>query len=137
MIRYPALSAFAAQVKDALVRSKTRMDEAFTLERLERKQRREGVAASLGKHPAEAESSETAAKRAKMEPMDVQAMDPQVAAPVTSLMSTTGREIDISPLPEQTVIEMVMRGLEAISAEALTHILNVSWVPGCHEIKLM
>ena len=109
------------------------MDEAFALERSERKQRREGgTAGSLGKHPAgaeaeaEAESSETAAKRAKMEPMDIQVADPQQSAPPTRLMPTTGREIDISPLPQQFVIDMVMRGLEAISAEALTNILNVS-----------
>lgn len=104
------------------------MDEAFILERAERKERREGAAGALGKHPAEAESSETAAKRAKMEPMEVQVVDPQVVAPIppARMLSTTGREIDISPLPEQMVIEMVMRGLEAISADALTHILNVS-----------
>lgn len=126
MNRYPALSAFAAQVKDALVKSKTRMDEAHVLERLERKQRREGAAASLGKHPVEAESSETAAKRARMETTDGQAVESSLSVPPARLLSTTGREIDISSLPEQMVIEMVMRGLEAISSEALTQILNVS-----------
>lgn len=120
------------------------MDEAHSLERSERKQRREGGAAgSLGKHPAtaeaeaEAESSETAAKRAKMEPMDVQAADPQQSAPPPRMMPTTGREIDISPLPQQMVIDLVMRGLEAISAEALTHILNVSDSLACYEDEML
>lgn len=106
------------------------MEEAFPVEQAERRARREGQPlANLGKHSIEAESSETAAKRAKTELTDVSAsndLNLSTPAPGPRLQPTTGREIDVSPLPEQMVIEMVIRGLEAISAEALTHILDVS-----------
>lgn len=128
-ISHPSLSAFAAQFKDAVVRQKTRMDEAFVIEQAERKARREGRPVALGKHAAEAESSETAAKRAKLEPVDEPNERP---APVPRQVLATGREIDISPLPEHMVIELVIRGLEAISADALTQILNVS---GKHQVE--
>lgn len=105
------------------------MDEAFVIEQAERKARRDGrPIASLGKHGVEAESSETAAKRAKLEPIDE---PPSRLAPTAAAPMATGREIDISPLPEQQVIEMVIRGLQAISAEALTQILNVSYNYDC------
>lgn len=122
------MSAFSAQFKDALVKQKARMDEAFVIEQLERKGRREGrpVTNAAVKHAIEAESSETAAKRAKLEHVD----DPR-AAPAPRLMPTTGREIDISPLPEQMVIEHVIRGLQAVSADALLHILNVRLWQSC------
>lgn len=93
------------------------MDIAFATEQMDRKARQAGRSGALGKHPADAESSIDAIKRAKIEP--VEPIVPQ-------FRPATNREIDISPLPQQTVIDMVMRGLEAISAEALTHILDVS-----------
>lgn len=92
------------------------MDNAFETEQLERKARQTGRSGALGKHPADAESSTDAIKRAKIEPVESM---PAAVRP------SINREIDISPLPEQLVIDMVMRGLEAISAEALTHILDV------------
>jgi hypothetical protein len=93
------------------------MDTAFATEQMDRKARQAGRSGALGKHPADAESSIDAIKRAKIEPVE------PILPPVRP---ATHREIDISPLPQQMVIDMVMRGLEAISAEALTHILDVS-----------
>jgi hypothetical protein len=109
------------------MKQKERMDIAFASEQAERRARREGRAGgALGKHPADAESSLDAIKRAKIEPVDV--------LPVTfpgPPVVATGREIDISPLPERFVIDAVMRGLQAISADALTRILEVrfTWRP--------
>jgi len=111
-------------MKEALVKQKERMDNAFITEQAERRARREGRGGSLGKHPAEAESSLDAIKRAKIEPED--ALPVAVAAPAGPPIIATGREIDISPLPERFVIDAVLRGLEAISADALTRILEVS-----------
>ena len=120
--RHPALAAYNAQMKDALMKQKERMDTAFATEQAERRARREGRAGGvLGKHPADAESSLDAMKRAKIEP--VEAMN--VAFPGPPIVAT-GREIDISPLPERFVIDAVMRGLQAISADALIRILEVS-----------
>lgn len=104
------------------MKQKERMDTAFATEQAERRARREARAGGvLGKHPADAESSLDAVKRAKIEP--VEAMN--VAFPGPPIFAT-GREIDISPLPERFVIDAVMRGLQAISADALTRILEVS-----------
>ena len=120
--RHPALAAYNAQMKEALTKQKDRMDTAFATEQAERRARREGRGGGvLGKHPADAESSLDAMKRAKIEP--VEAMN--VAFPGPPIVAT-GREIDVSPLPERFVIDAVMRGLQAISAEALTRILEVS-----------
>jgi len=116
------LAAYNAQMKEALMKQKDRMDMAFATEQAERRARREGRGDGvLGKHPADAESSLDAMKRAKIEP--VEAM--HVTFPGPPIVAT-GREIDISPLPERFVIDTVMRGLQAISAEALTRILDVS-----------
>jgi hypothetical protein len=93
------------------------MDIAFATEQMDRKARQAGRSGALGKHPADAESSIDAIKRAKIEPVE---------PIVPPFRPATNRAIDISPLPQQMVIDMVMRGLEAISAEALTHILDVS-----------
>jgi symplekin len=109
-------------MKEALTKQKDRMDTAFATEQSERRARREGRAGGvLGKHPADAESSLDAMKRAKIEPVEPM----NVAFPGPPIVAT-GREIDISPLPERFVIDAVMRGLQAISAEALTRILEVS-----------
>jgi symplekin len=109
-------------MKEALTKQKERMDIAFATEQAERRARREGRAGGvLGKHPADAESSLDAMKRAKIEPVEPM----NVAFPGPPIVAT-GREIDISPLPERFVIDAVMRGLQAISAEALTRILEVS-----------
>jgi symplekin len=109
-------------MKEALTKQKERMDTAFATEQAERRARREGRAGGvLGKHPADAESSLDAMKRAKIEPVEPM----NVAFPGPPIVAT-GREIDISPLPERFVIDAVMRGLQAISAEVLTRILEVS-----------
>jgi len=118
------LAAYNAQMKEALLKQKERMDIAFATEQAERRARREGRAGgALGKHPAEAESSLDAMKRAKIEPEEII----NVSFPGPPIVAT-GREIDISPLPERFVIDAVMSGLQAISAEALTRILEVSWM---------
>jgi hypothetical protein len=115
-------------MKEALVKQKERMETAFIAEQAERRARREGRGGALGKHPAEAESSLDAIKRAKIEPEDV--LPVALVAPAAPPIIATGREIDISPLPERFVIHAVLRGLEAISADALTRILEVSYLGG-------
>jgi hypothetical protein len=109
-----------------LIKQKERMDGAFAKDQADRRARREGGAGALGKHPADAESSMDALKRAKIEPVEMLPVDILPATTTAPLVASTGREIDISPLPERVVIDMVIRGLEAISAEALAHILDVS-----------
>jgi symplekin len=114
---------YASQMKDALLNQKERMDKAFLVEQAERRARREGRGGVLGKHPADAESSLDAIKRAKIEPEELL---PVATLPPPPRIAATGREVDISPLPERFVIDAVMRGLQAISADALTQILEVS-----------
>ena len=107
--------AFAPQMNDALIRQKQRMDLAFVAEQEARRLRREAakVKQEASKHPMEAESSEQAAKRSRME---------------VGVGSGKGKgpEIDASSYPLEAVVDAVMAGLNAVSAEALRATFDVS-----------
>ncbi|WVR08835.1 hypothetical protein IAU60_005893 [Kwoniella sp. DSM 27419] len=105
--RHPPFAAFAAQLNDALWRQKTRMNDAFAQEQSARKERRRVAKTHQpSKHGMEAESSEQAAKRARLE----------VNAGVGL---GRGPEVDISGMETDQVIEAVMAGLEAVSPDLL------------------
>jgi symplekin len=120
--------SFHAQLNEALIRQKQRMEQAFPSEHEERRRNRrlraEGAVEAPGmqgvKHALEAESSADAAKRAKMETVPI----PHQAG------SGIGRgvEVDISRFPLEGVIEAVMSSLNAISADHLTRTMEAS---GC------
>jgi hypothetical protein len=103
LTRHPPLAAFIAQLNEALVRQKQRMEVAFVSEQTARKARKAVLPAQaqvLGKHPGEAESSAQAAKRARYE---VQA-----------------------GTMERRVIDVVMEGLQVVSSEDLQRAFEVS-----------
>ncbi|KAK8844072.1 hypothetical protein IAR55_006866 [Kwoniella newhampshirensis] len=106
VLRHPPFAAFAAQLNDALVRQKQRMDIAFQAELQARKDRKKGLKQTL-KHPMEAESSEQAAKRARLE------VQPGVGL-------GRGPEVDVTTLPVEAVIDAVMTGLEVVPPDLLT-----------------
>ncbi|GFZ47057.1 hypothetical protein JCM24511_04798 [Saitozyma sp. JCM 24511] len=109
LTRHPPLAAFIAQLNEALVRQKQRMEVAFVAEQTARKARKAAVPAQaqvLGKHPWEAESSAQAAKRARYE---VQA----------GTMEGRGVLFDVSTIPIEAVIDVVMEGLRVVSSEDL------------------
>lgn len=108
--RLPALSPFAAQLNETLIRQKQRMDLAFAAEQEERKRRRANVKMEPGpstKHPLEAESSADAVKRAKVE------------------SGVSSAEVDVTRYPVEAVIDIVMAGLQAVSVEQLTAAFEV------------
>ncbi|WWD21274.1 hypothetical protein CI109_105758 [Kwoniella shandongensis] len=106
VLRHPPFAAFAAQLNDALVRQKQRMEAAFVAEQQARKDRKKGLKQTL-KHPMEAESSEQAAKRARLE------VQPGVGL-------GRGPEVDVTTFPVEAVIDAVMTGLEVVPLELLT-----------------
>ena len=112
--RLPALSPFSAQLNDAIVRQKQRMELAFVAEqqaRGERRTRGPDPLATTSKHPIEAESSAEGAKRAKIEGL--------VERDLVS-------NIDVTSIPVDTVIQVVMAGLEAVTTERLRLAFEVS-----------
>lgn len=116
LTRHPPLAAFIAQLNEALVRQKQRMEVAFVAEQTARKARKAAVPAQaqvLGKHPWEAESSAQAAKRARYE---VQA----------GTMEGRGVLFDVSTIPIEAVIDVVMEGLRVVSSEDLQRAFEVS-----------
>jgi symplekin len=121
LLRHSSTVSYSAQINEALIRQKQRMEAAFTAEQAARKARRGASAQALGKHPMEAESSSQAAKRAKYE---VQ----------RGLLEGRGIEFDVSTLQIETVIDVVMEGLGVISADDLRRAFDVSklsnWADG-------
>jgi symplekin len=116
LTRHPPLAAFIAQLNEALVRQKQRMEVAFVSEQTARKARKAVLPAQaqvLGKHPGEAESSAQAAKRARYE---VQA----------GTMEGRGVVFDVSTFPIEAVIDVVMEGLQVVSSEDLQRAFEVS-----------
>ena len=121
--------SFHAQLNEALIRQKQRMEQAFPSEHEERRRSRrsraEGAVETPGmqgvKHALEAESSADAAKRAKMETMAVPHQP--------GSGSGKGVEVDISRFPLEGVIEGVMNSLNAISVEQLTRTMEVCLEP--------
>lgn len=120
LVKLPQISSYAAQINEAIVRQKQRMDAALDTERIEKYARLEtrAAGANLGKHPVEAESSADAVKRARLE-VELGAGEGK------------GAEVDISGLPVQGVIEAVMAGLMAASVEQLHRAFNVSSLREC------
>ncbi|ORX39335.1 Symplekin tight junction protein C terminal-domain-containing protein [Kockovaella imperatae] len=106
--KVPSVIAFAAQLNDALIRQKQRMELAFVAEQEARKQRREEakIKQEANKHSMEAESSEQAAKRARMESRAGSGMG-------------KGPEVDVSVYPLEAVVDAVMAGLHGIPPETL------------------
>ena len=117
--------SFHAQLNEALIRQKQRMEVAFPSEHEERRRNRrlrvedaaEPTGAHGAKHALEAESSTDAAKRAKLE---------TTVAHQPGSGSGKGPEVDISRFPLEGVIQGVMSSLNAISVEQLTRTMNVS-----------
>lgn len=109
--RHPPLVGFSAQLHDALGRQKQRMEMAYAADSDARRQRRANMAAArAGKHPleSEAESSGSAAKRARMEVL---------------LGSGDGKGsvmFDVSQLALEPVIDAVVAALGAASDDFLT-----------------
>ncbi|WRT69315.1 uncharacterized protein IL334_006299 [Kwoniella shivajii] len=104
LLRHPPFANFSARLNEALVRQKQRMESAFVVEASTRKERRKAKAP--GKHAMEAESSEQAQKRARLE---VQ----------TGSGIGKGPEVDISDIPVDKVIDAVMEGLDIVPIELL------------------
>ncbi|WVQ92978.1 hypothetical protein IAU59_000040 [Kwoniella sp. CBS 9459] len=121
ILRHPPFAAFAAQLNDALVRQKSRMEAAFVSEQTARRERRRAAkAAQPPKHPldpgasgTEPESSEQAFKRAKIESGEIK-IDVQPGSGMGK-----GPEVDISEIEVEKVIEAVMTGLEVVPMELL------------------
>ncbi|WVF65302.1 hypothetical protein IAT40_000026 [Kwoniella sp. CBS 6097] len=121
ILRHPPFAAFAAQLNDALVRQKSRMEAAFVAEQTARRERRRSAkVAQPAKHPMDpsvggidAESSEQAFKRAKLESGGAR-IDVQPGSGFGR-----GPEVDISELEVDKVIEVVMAGLEVVPMELL------------------
>ncbi|KIR28658.1 symplekin [Cryptococcus deuterogattii LA55] len=110
LLRHPPLSAHAAQLNDALVRQKARMEAAFIGEALARKERRQNLKHTIDPETAfEAESSEQAAKRARLDGL----------VGVGSGMGK-GPEIDVSGMRLEEVVEVVLSSLRSVSLELLT-----------------
>ncbi|OCF38750.1 symplekin, partial [Kwoniella heveanensis CBS 569] len=121
ILRHPPFAAFAAQLNDALVRQRSRMEAAFVAEQTARRERRRAAkAAQSAKHPmdnspsgVDPESSEQAHKRAKLESEGaVLQVQPGPGA-------GKGVEVDISGIEVDKVIEAVMAGLEVVPMELL------------------
>ncbi|CAD6567154.1 MAG: hypothetical protein TREMPRED_003351 [Tremellales sp. Tagirdzhanova-0007] len=95
------------QLNDALVRQKQRMEIAMNEEQEARKSRRDvKPGLGIGKHMTEAESSAEGAKRARLE--------------VNSSPSQgRGAEVDVTSISVETVIDLVMAGLSAVSVDHL------------------
>lgn len=109
LLRLPTMRSFAAQLNEALVQQKQRMETAFISEQAERRARRQAPPPAnpvLGKHPNEAESSAQAAKRARL---GVQ----------VGRLGGQGPLVDVSTLPADGVIEAVMEALELVPLEAI------------------
>jgi symplekin len=117
------MASFHAQLNEALIRQKQRMEQAFPLEQEERRQRRQRAQTSSGpqagapgpsglKHGLEPESSADAVKRAKLD--------------VNGARVPNSGEVDISSLVLERIVDGVMGGLGAISMENLLKRLEVS-----------
>ncbi|KAK4684675.1 symplekin, partial [Tremellales sp. Uapishka_1] len=105
----PALGAFSAQLTDALVRQKIRIEAGLLAEYEAKKARKvKSEASTLGKHSMEAETSLNGAKRMKME-IQVEAGTGQGRGP----------EVDVSDLPVEMVIELVMSGLDVVTVDLM------------------
>ncbi|ODN76924.1 hypothetical protein L202_05498 [Cryptococcus amylolentus CBS 6039] len=115
LIRHPPIASHAAQLNDALLRQKKRMEDAFVEEATARKERRRGT-----KHPMEPpagvdpESSEQAAKRARLEGS---------AGGVGSGVGK-GPVVDISGMGVEEVVETVISGLRSVSSQTLVSALE-------------
>ena len=112
VVRHPSLAQFSAQLNDALLRQKQRMEAAFLVENEQRKARRE--AQKRGGIP-QAESSASAAKRAKFESDSTPAPAPSTTAP-----------FDVTTLPLEAVIDAVMQGLGSVPIELVNAAIEVS-----------
>ncbi|EIW67114.1 hypothetical protein TREMEDRAFT_74647 [Tremella mesenterica DSM 1558] len=104
VVRQPSLTQFSAQLNDALLRQKLRMDSAFSHENVQRKAKREAI--KRGMVVPVAESSEQAVKRVKLE------IQPGSG-------SGKGPEFDVTTLPLETVIDAVMEGLGLVTEAVL------------------
>ena len=93
------------------------MEAAFALEQEERRARRyaetKAAVHVLGKHPMEAESSEQGAKRARI-------------GVEVGRWGGRGVEVDVSALPIESVIDVVMEALEAVPVESIQRAFLVS-----------
>lgn len=115
LLRHPPLSAHVAQLNDALVRQKARMEAAFLAEASARKERRQNLKHTIDPGAAsEAESSEQAAKRAKLDGLG---MGSGIGK---------GPEIDVSGMRLEEVVEVVLSSLRGVSSELLTGTIEVS-----------
>lgn len=116
LLRHPPLSAHAAQLNDSLVRQKARMEAAFISEASARKERRQNLKHTIDPEAAfEAESSEQAAKRARLDGL----------VGVGNGMGK-GPEIDVSGMRLEEVVEVVLSSLRSVSLELLTGTIEVS-----------
>lgn len=117
------MASFHAQLNEALIRQKQRMEQAFPLEQEERRQRRQRVHAVSApstniptpsglKHGLEPESSAGAVKRAKLD--------------ANGARAPNRGEVDITGLVLERIVDGVMGGLGAISMENLVKRLEVS-----------
>jgi len=116
------MASFHAQLNEALIRQKQRMEQAFPLEQEERRQRRQRVQAVSAppmsipapsglKHGLEPESSADAVKRARLD--------------VNGARAPNRGEVDITGLVLERIVDGVMSGLGAISMESLIKRLEV------------
>ncbi|WVQ74393.1 hypothetical protein IAR50_003994 [Cryptococcus sp. DSM 104548] len=114
LIRHPPIASHAAQLNDALLRQKKRMEDAFVEEAALRKERRRGMKHPMDPPGAEPESSEQAAKRARLEGS---------AGGVGSGVGK-GPVVDISGMPVEEVVESVISGLRSVSSQTLVSALE-------------
>lgn len=120
---------FHAQLNEALIRQKQRIDAAWTVEVEERAARKMQAQARLtvrpvqvhtvsvpggAKHTLEPESSADGAKRAKLE--------------AEGSGWTKGPEVDISAAPMQLVVQGAIDGLRSIHQDRLKEVILVSCV---------
>ena len=111
-----------AQLNDALVRQKQRMEIAMIEEQEARKSRRNAKSGrGIEKHMIEAESSADGAKRARLEGHSGSGQG-------------SGAEVDVTSISVDIVIDLVMAGLSAVSLDHLRWAFDVS---GIWHIKLM
>ncbi|WVQ81189.1 hypothetical protein IAT38_003311 [Cryptococcus sp. DSM 104549] len=105
LVRQPGLVMWQAQLNDALQRQKLRMEAAYVGEAGARRERRKGLkhGMEIAGPGAEAESSEQAAKRARLD----------------RGYGGKGPEVDVSGMRLEAVVEGVVSGLKMISAESL------------------